>query len=352
MRSVLRMHSVIRHFNRIALMADCWGSVTLGRQGLHKLVTTVRNTIIIGLIALLFACGQSASADTVVFLSTDSLTSTARSISGARSVIRNQREDAIFHKILIGANETSQASGIDSIRSLKPDILITVGSAATQIALNNFDKVPIVFSAVKYPVISGFVASIGRPGSRITGASLDIPVNIQFRYFRQIIPNLKQIGVLYTSNTAKLIAPARVIASEMGRELIPVKIDSRRDLPSALDSLSKCTQGLWSVADPNLFDPQSTKYILLNSLRHGLPFMGFSRYVVESGALFALDFDYKAIGRQAGHMAAEVLAGADPGRIRVTVPDIIWFHYNEKTAKHVRVDIPDELVAIAKEVYR
>jgi len=324
-----------------------------GRQGLHILVkTTVRNAIYTGLIALLLTCGQSAGAQTVVFLSTDSLTSTARTISGARSIIRGKHKAAAFHKIHVGIDETSCSSCIDSIRSLKPDILVTVGSAATQIARDNFNNIPIVFSAVKYPVISGFVKSVDRPGARITGASLDIPVNIQFRYFRQIIPNLKQIGVLYTSNTAKLIAPARVIASKMGLELVPIEIASRRDLPSALDSLAKYTQGLWSVADQNLFDPQSTKYILLNSLRHGLPFMGFSRYVVESGALFALDFDYKAIGRQAGKMAAEVLAGADPGRIRVTAPDIIWFHYNEKTAKHVRVDIPDELMAIAKEIYR
>jgi putative ABC transport system substrate-binding protein len=304
------------------------------------------------LIALLLACSQSAGAQTVVFLSTDSLTSTARTISGARSTIRGQHEAATFHKIHIGTDRTSNASGIESIRSLKPNILVTVGSAATQIARDNFEDIPIVFSAVKYPVISGFVKSVDRPGARMTGASLDIPANIQFRYFRQIIPDLKQIGVLYTSNTAKLIPPARVIAAEMGLELVPIEIISQRDLPSALDSLAKCTQGLWSVADPNLFDPQSTKYILLNSLRRGLPFMGFSRYVVESGALFALDFDYKAIGRQAGRIAAKVLAGANPGRIRVTTPDIIWFHYNEKTAKHVRVEIPDELVAIAKEVYR
>ncbi len=304
------------------------------------------------MLALFLIGEQSVSAQTVVFLSTDSLTSTARAISGARSTVRSRHEAATFHRIHIGADQESHTAGIDSIRGLRPDILVTIGSAATQIARDSFDDVPIVFSGVKYPVMSGFVHSMDRPGARITGASLDIPADIQFRYFRQIIPDLKQIGVLYTSNTAKLIAPARVIAAEMGLELVAIEITSRRDLPKALDSLTKHTQGLWSVADQNLFDPQSTKYILLNSLRNGLPFMGFSRYVVESGALFALDFDYKAIGRQAGTIAGEVLAGADPGRIRITTPDIIWFHYNENTAKHVRVEVPPELVAIAKEVYR
>lgn len=301
---------------------------------------------------LLLVASSLTQAQTVVFLSTDNLTATKRTVSGARSVIRSQHESAILQAVQLDPEAESFADEIAFIKSLAPAVIVTVGSAATQIAKDNFDNTTIVFSAVKYPVISGFVESNLRPGSRITGASLDIPVDIQFRYFKQIIPNLKKVGVLYTSNTAKLIAPARVIASQTGIELVAIKIEGPRDLARALDSLASCTQGLWTVADPNLFDPQSTKYILLNSLRRGLPLMGFSRYVVESGALFALDFDYKAIGRQAGHIVAKVLKGADPARLPVTTPDIIWFHYNEKTAKHVQVEIPPELVAIAKEVYR
>jgi putative ABC transport system substrate-binding protein len=80
--------------------------------------------------------------------------------------------------------------------------------------------------------------------------------------------------------------------------------------------------------------------------------MGFSRYVVESGALFALDFDYKAVGRQAGEIACRVIGGQKPGSISVTSADLIWFHYNENTARHIKVTIPEDLVAIAKEVYR
>jgi len=307
----------------------------------------------LGLAVLLVAgWGGTALSQTVVILSTDSLTATKRTISGARSAIKEKYESAVFHRIQLAADLTQPATELETIRALKPDVILTVGSSATQVARDNFTNTPIVFSAVKYPVISGLAESISRPGGNITGASLDIPVDIQFRYFRQIIPGLKRVGVLYTANTAKLIAPARVIAAGMGMELVAIEIHSPRDLPRALDSLGSTTQGLWSVADPNLFDPQSTKFILLNSLRKGLPCMGFSRHVVESGALFALDFDYKAIGRQAGLIATMVLDGADPGRIPVTSPDIIWFHYNEKTAKHARIEIPAELIAIAKEVYR
>lgn len=300
-------------------------------------------------LALVPATGAT---ETIVFVCTDSLTSTQRTISGARSVIKGAHAEADFVTIQFESDVNAFAHQLDSIRSAKPAILVTVGSAATRISQDNFKNVPIVFSSVMYPVISGFVKSLDQPGSQLTGASLDIPTEIQFRYFRQIIPQLKTIGVLYTSNTAVLISPARRVAAQMGMNLIAIEISSPRDVPKALDSLSMVADGLWSVADQNLFDPQTTKYILLNSLRRGIPFMGFSRYVVESGALFALDFDYKAIGRQAGEATVKILDGASPSSIAVSTPDIIWFHYNEKTAQHIHVDMPPDLVAIAKEVYR
>ncbi len=304
------------------------------------------------LIALVVGLPLWASAQEVVIVSGDNLKYTRRTISGARSVISADYPSATFHKLNITDPTTPPEACADSIRRIGPALILTVGSSATKFAQSEFSDVPTIFSAVMYPTISGFVSSNPDENKRITGASLDIPAEIQFDKFKQIIPSLKRIGVLYTSNTSPLIEPSRAVAKSMGMTLMPIRIDDLKEIPKALDSLAKSVDGIWSVADPNLFSPQSTKYILLNSLRKGLPFMGFSRYVVESGALFALDFDYKAIGRQAGDLANRVLAGANPARLPVTAPDIIWFHYNEKTAQRLNCEIPDELMAIAKEVYR
>ena len=80
--------------------------------------------------------------------------------------------------------------------------------------------------------------------------------------------------------------------------------------------------------------------------------MGFSKYVVESGALFALDFDYKAVGQQAGDIINNIIDGYKPEDIQVTTADLIWFHYNQKTSERINIEIPEELAAVAKEVYR
>ncbi|HVP07109.1 MAG TPA: ABC transporter substrate-binding protein [Candidatus Acidoferrum sp.] len=297
-------------------------------------------------------CSRVTAAQDIVVIATDTLTSTQRSIGGEKSVIKSQNPAAVFHEFLFQPGAGRDPVVKDSVLKLKPRLVLTVGSAATQYARDNFPDIPTVFCSVMYPVISGFVETFSHPGGNITGASLSIPADIQFRYFKQIIPTLKTLGVLYTDNTAPLIPPSKVVAKQMGLNLVAIKISSEKELSASLDSIAKVADGIWSVADANLFNPQSTKFILVNALRKGIPLMGFSRNVVESGALFALDFDYKAIGRQAGDLANQVMKGARTQELPVTTPDIIWFHYNEKTAQHMNITIPPELVTIAKEVYR
>ena len=304
---------------------------------------------ILGTVCLL---RSEAVGQKVVIVTTDTLTSTQRSVSGVKSVVRSANPEAQFREILLNQDVDKAAQFRDSILALHPDVVVTNGTDATQFAKSNLGRTPIVFSSVMYPVTSGFAETFNRPGGNITGASLSIPPRTQFEYFKTIIPNLKTIGVLYSSNTASMIPPAQVVARSCGLELIALKVDSDKDLAARVDSITRVTNGLWSLADPSLFTPQSTKYILINALRRGTPFMGFSRILVESGALFALDFDYKAVGRQAGEIVCQVLKGAQPANISVTTPDIVWFHYNEKTAQHMAIKMPDSLVAIAKEVYR
>jgi putative ABC transport system substrate-binding protein len=282
----------------------------------------------------------------------DSLTSTMRTMRGIRSSISRQYETAAFDEYLLVPEKAKIDKCLNKIKKSNHRLIITVGSFATEEVVREIKDKPVIFSAVLNPVTSGFVESMSHPGGNATGASLDIPPDIQYKYFKRVIKDLKKIGVLYTDETANLIPPAKAVASSVGLELIAVKINSEKDIPEALDHLNQTTDGIWSVADPKIFSPRSTRYIVLNALRNGKPFMGFSRNLVASGALFALDFDYKDIGRQTGKIAIEVLSGRPPASISVAVPGIIWFHYNEKTAQHINISIPEDLVAIAKEVYR
>ncbi len=309
--------------------------------------------ILVSLVFLVFiARDVSASSIKLSIVYSDSLKTTLRAIKGIRSAISKQYDGTVFYEHLLTTDMNEIENTIADITKDDPKLILTIGSFATKIVSEKINNKPIIFSAVLNPETSGFVQSLSRPGGNITGASLDIPPDIQFKYFKRVIKNLKTIGVLYSEETANLIPPAKALAKQAGLELYAVKIASPKDIPEALDDLNNKVDAIWSVADANIYSPRSTRFILLNTLRSGKPFMGFSKNLVESGALFALDYDYKDIGRQAGKIAIEVLSGKPPASIPVAVPGIIWFHYNEKTADHIHVNIPEDLVAVAKEVYR
>lgn len=331
------------------------GGLTVETGEIHRL-TKRNSTFLFWVLVLvcLAAWGDVAYAGNkhIVILKSDDMTATSRSVQGVKKMMGREHPEAEFHVLSVSHSPEEDSRVIDSIQVLSPPVIVTVGSSATRLARNSFPDTPIVFCAVKYPVLSGFVESLNQPGGNVTGASLNIPTDIQFSYFKRIVPDLTRLGVLYTANTSSLIPSAEKIAARQGLTLVPILVESNKDLPKAIDSLASTVQGIWSVADPNLFSSKSTRYILLNALRKRIPFMGFSRNVVESGALFALDFDYKAVGFQAGQIANKILAGARPDSINVTNADVLWFHYNENTAKHIDVTIPEELVAVAKEVYR
>lgn len=246
----------------------------------------------------------------------------------------------------------------DSIRSLQPQLIVTIGSNLTKIVSAAITDVPIVFGAVFQPEISGFVSSRQRPGANVTGASLDIPPVMQFKYFKQVHPNLRRLGVIHSAEMSHLVKQAQAAAASVGIELYAISVKKgvtggiERAVYSALDTLLGKIDGLWSLSDPTVFSRTNTRMILTRTLKERVPFMGFSSTIVSSGALFALDFDYKDIGRQVGELSERILRGESPAELPVTRPGVIWLYYNENTARRVSIDIPDEFKAVAKKVYK
>ncbi len=327
--------------------------VPVKRFRVSSLVSALRLVSRGGAVAILLGSLATAglAESTVTVLTTDSLKSTKRVISGLRRTVENTYPDATIDVVTL-ASAVMTPEEVEAVAATNPHLLVTIGTDATTCARKYFPDTPTVFASVLYPQLSGFVKTSGNSSGGLTGASLDIPAALQFRYFLTVYPNLDTIGLLYTDNTAPLVREARKVATDSGLTLIAVHVATERDLPHAVDSLTKHCSGIWSLADPLLFQRRATQFILTTSLKRQVPVMGFNRHMVESGALFALDFDYKAIGRQTGRIVNEILSGRPPQSIPVTRPDIVWFHYNSSTDQHLGKPVPDSLKAVAKEVYR
>lgn len=292
------------------------------------------------------------SANRVAIVSIDQDSTTVRTIKGIRKSIDRFGAEVTYMESLLSGDAAGDGATLKSLEGFTPDIFVTIGSYATSEITRTFPDRPVIFATVINPEASGFVASMERPGGRVTGAALDIPADIQFKYFQRVVGTVKRIGVLYSSETENVIRQAAAAAKQLGILLVSLRVESEKEIPGAIDSLCRSADVLWSVADQTIYTPQSTKHIILQTLRNQIPMMAFSQTLVEAGGLFTLDFDFKDIGRQAGEIAVRVLRGANPGDIPVATPGIIYFKYNEKTAERIKVVIPDDLLAVAKEVIK
>jgi putative tryptophan/tyrosine transport system substrate-binding protein len=246
--------------------------------------------------------------------------------------------------------DESNAAGIFArVQRAKPDLIVTMGSLATKSALAHSTTEPIVFSMVLYPGQSGFLDS----RARVTGASLDIPVDVQFAYVQRLLPSARRVGVLFNpTETGTVIEAAHAAAEKRGLTLVAKPITERDDVVDAMETLMERVDVVWSVADGYVFTPQATPALILASLRHGVPLIGLSSAHVRAGALAAIYCDYDDVGEQTSSLVVKVLEGASPGRLPVTTPRRVGLALNLRTAARLRVTLPPDVAAEAEETVR
>src|SRR5262249_55953657 len=178
------------------------------------------------------------------------------------------------------------------VRARKPELILTIGSTATNIISDRIRDVPIVFSLVLPSSGNDVLQGMRESRGNMTGASMEIPIRTQFLKMKEILPAVKRIGVLYNpSVTGPLIDSAASAAASMGLELVPMEVSSEKDVVARTEALSERIDVLWSVADSTVFSPTGLKQILLATLRGRVPFVGLSPSFVKAGALVAFSVD-------------------------------------------------------------
>jgi len=300
----------------------------------------------------LFCTESFAGPRLIAIVKTGEFSSYLRAVKGAKHVIIQSGEEVEFIEYTIPEELPEKNTVLKEIKAKRPDLILTIGSKSTELVSEYIKDIPIVFSAVLNPVVSGLVSSMNFPQANLTGAALDVPLKIQLEKFKLIVPHLKSVGVVYTSETEPLVQEAQAISKELGIDLVAEVIESEKEIPSVLGKLENEVDGVWAVADPLIFTPQSTQFILLFTLRKGLPLMGLTPSFVQAGALFTLAPDYKDVGRQSGEMALEIISGKEPKHIPVSMPRMIYLYLNLKTAQQINLGIPQDLIEVAKEVFR
>src|SRR5215207_8071184 len=88
--------------------------------------------------------------------------------------------------------------------SARIEVLVAVGTDATQAAREITSSIPIVMAGVGDPLASGFAMSLARPGGNTTGIAIwgDEAAQKQLEMLKEAVPQIRKVGVLRLRSSA------------------------------------------------------------------------------------------------------------------------------------------------------
>jgi putative ABC transport system substrate-binding protein len=211
------------------------------------------------------------------------------------------------------------------------DLVLTCSTPSLQAVANaNRDgRVMHVFGLVADPFSAGVGLDRDRPlvhPPHLVGQGIFPPVLDAFGLARKLYPGLRKVGLMWNpaeSNSRAVTLRAREIAGQMGIELIESSVENVTGVPEACQSvITRGAQAIWLGADMTV---HSAAGVILGAARKaGIPVFSIVPAEPDRGTLFEIGVDYYEVGKQAGLLAADVLAGTDPRTIPIRdVLDVI-----------------------------
>lgn len=212
---------------------------------------------------------------------------------------------------------------------------------------------PVIFTAVTDPVAAELANADGTPVGEITGTSDKLPVEQQLKMIREILPDAKKIGIMYTTsevNSESAIAEYKELAPAYGFEIVDTGISSSADISLAADTLMGKVDCITNLTDNTVV--ASLPVILDKANAKNIPVFGSEIEQVKIGCLAAMGLDYIELGKQTGHMAAQVLKGEKKaGELNFETIKEAAFYGNTKVAENLGINLPDSLVANGAEIF-
>ena len=243
----------------------------------------------------------------------------------------------------------------EELAHAKVEVIVTGGTPATLAAKRATSIIPIVFRAAGDPVGLGLVANLARPGGNVTGFSLAGP-EVAAKYLsllKELLPGLRRVGILEASANPYFRATRGQLAhacQSLGLEPVFVEIAAASEIRDAIAKLAgQRIQVLVLRADSFLSDNRFE--IVGAAMKHGLPTMAEQPDLMqEAGALVSYSVNQTEEERRAASYVDRILRGAKPADLPVEQPTKFHLMINLKTAKALRLTIPQAILLRADEL--
>ena len=217
------------------------------------------------------------------------------------------------------------------------DLCYAIATPAAQSVLAHLENVPIVASAVTDPEASGLCNTNKNPGGNLTAASDLTPVDAQFDLLVELIPDAKNVGILFCSAEANSKIQSNMAlesAKKRGLNATEYTVVSSNDIQTVVESMIGKVDVIYVPTDNVIsagFDTVATL-----CLDNKIPTIVGEEAMVDKGGYATYGINYYSLGKLAGSLAERILVnGENPGSIPIAYLDAAACErkINSETAK-------------------
>jgi ABC-type uncharacterized transport system substrate-binding protein len=260
----------------------------------------------------------------------------------------------IEYRWAIGQYDRLPAQAAELVQKPVAVLVSAGGEPAALAAKAATSTIPIVFTIGDDPVKLGLVASFNRPGGNLTGINIFTTTLEAKRLglLHELVPQAAAIGVLLNANfpaAERQLRDVQGAARAIGLQIHALRANIDREIEVAFETVASQRIAALAVAASPFFTTRRDKIVAL-AARHAVPTMYTAREYAVDGGLMSYGIDVPDVYRQIGLYAARILKGAKPADLPVLQPTKFETVINLKTAKALRLTIPDKLLALADEV--
>lgn len=243
----------------------------------------------------------------------------------------------------------------DSFVSDKVDLICAIATPSAQSAYNAaMDAgIPVIYTAVTDPVAAELASEDGTPAGEVTGTSDKLPVEEQLKMIREMLPQAKTIGIMYTTSEANSVSAIKEYEGLVGKydfELVTKGIATTADVSLAADDLLSKVDCITNLTDNTVVASLPT--ILEKANDKKIPVFGSEIEQVKAGCVAAMGIDYFELGKNTGAMAAKILKGEATAKDTEYIKTADSALYvNTEAADKIGMELDKDYIADAAETF-
>lgn len=263
----------------------------------------------------------------------------------------NGYENAKFDEQNAQGDQATATTIASQFASDNKDLVLAIATPTAQAAAQTITDIPVLITAVTAPVEAGLVDSLEEPGGNVTGTSDLNPVEKQLSLVKELAPDAKSVGIVYSSgevNSEVQVKIAREAAKKMGLKVQEATVSNSSEVQQAANSLN--TDAIYVPTDNAVVS--ALKSVVQVAESKQIPLIVGEANSVKGGGVATYGIDYEKLGHQTGMMAVEVLEGADPATMPIETLEDIQLVINTKAAERMGVEVPQDLLDQADQVIK